>query len=67
MKGETMHSKIKISGTKTWAKVTGGERDLAKLSRRTHEPIKPAEGKNPAHVDVPASKIRRLKNNENIE
>ena len=62
-----MHLHIKKSGTKTWAKVTGGERDLAKLSRRTHEPIKPAEGKNPAHVDVPASKIRRLKNNENIE
>jgi hypothetical protein len=41
-----------------YAKITGDEHLLVKISRRTHEPIKPEEGlMNPRHVDFPERKL----------
>lgn len=51
----------KQSGNKFWSVITGTMSALKKLSRQTHEPIKAARGNQPAHIDMPLSKVRRIK------
>jgi len=51
-----MQTQIKKSGTKTWQKVTGTTQELKQISQAVHQPIKPANGKNPTHIDIPIKK-----------
>jgi len=55
-----MQTQDKSSGTKWWLKIVGPPDQLVKVSRRVHEPVKPASNNQPAHVDVPARKVGRI-------
>jgi hypothetical protein len=59
-----METQLKTSGDKQYVKIIGTPSELNRVAHRTHEPIKPASGSNPSHVDVPKSKINRLKEGE---
>lgn len=43
----------KKSGTKKWVKVTGSPTQLSLFARIFGLSIKPANGKNPPHIDIP--------------
>jgi hypothetical protein len=46
----------KRSGRKSWKKITGSMSELRRVSETTHQPIKPASGSQPPHVDIPEKK-----------
>jgi hypothetical protein len=48
-----MQTQIKTSGSKTWVKVTGDVQQLERIAGATQQPVKPASGWNPQHVDIP--------------
>ena len=52
----TMHIQIKHSGNKAWKKITGTNQELRNVSKDVKQPVKPANGKNPKHIDVPIKK-----------
>ncbi len=43
----------KQSGNKTWQKITGSHDQLKRVAEIVHQPIKPAAGNNPEHIDRP--------------
>lgn len=47
---------IKNSGTKNWKKVTGSMSELRRVSAISNQPIKPANGNQPPHIDIPIKK-----------
>lgn len=55
-----MITQIKHSGTKDWQKITGDPDELRRIAATYRQPIKPAQGRNPEHIDVP---IRKSKGN----
>jgi len=53
-----MEVKIKQSGTKNWIWVTAPLKLLIRIAMSSGQPIKPAAGNQPAHIDIP---LRRNK------
>jgi hypothetical protein len=53
-----MEIKVKHSGTKNWAWITAPIRLLIRIAIMVGQPIKPAAGNQPAHIDLP---LRRNK------
>ena len=43
-------------GNVVYLKITGTDDELRPLARVTHAPIKPPEGYNPEHIDIPITK-----------
>lgn len=51
-----MNIEKKQSGNKSWEKITGSMSELRRVSEMTNQPIKPASGNQPPHIDVPKRK-----------
>lgn len=58
----TLFGRRKTSGDKDYYKVEGDAQELNRLSNRVREPVKPTDGRNLPHVDVPARKIGWVRN-----
>lgn len=51
-----MITQIKHSGDKNYIKVTGTPQELQRIARIYQQPIKPINGFNPEHIDLPIRK-----------